>query len=67
MTASERGPGEESKLHGYETIIRLRAAVPTLATSSLDHIHALVERALDGEEPAGEVIAELARTLDPGA
>ena len=67
MTARERQPREEAELHSHDVISRTRRAVPRLATESLVHIHALLERALTGEAPCDEVLGELARTLDRGA
>ena len=63
MTAGEGGPGEQPQVQAYDLILRVREAVPTLATPSLDRIRVLVERALAGGQPSDEVIAELAQTL----
>jgi len=65
VTARRGDPGQQAELDGYGQVIsRARSAVPELSTEALVRIRAVLERALEEEDPDGEALEALAAALD---
>lgn len=64
MTAAAGGADQEAELDRYgEVISRGRGSVSELATERLVRIRALLERALEGEQPDLAALEELEQAL----